>query len=282
MIRFTTLMAAVAMLVLSASPLLAGVVNCNSPNVDLQDAIDDAKAGATLDVTGLCDDGPYFIFGKNLNLRGFGGEKTLSAPAGSDIVLIIRGATVQLRDLTIDADDTGVGISVEGSSIEVKRVVVEDASAEGLRVDGSSFAIVTNSEFNDSDAGVVITGSSNAFLFGNTMQNNASVGIVVNLDSSATVQDNDIINNGVGLLVTKMSSAVVLDNLIEGNTNQGILIANQYGYLSTESLPNIIRGNNPDVECQERGIFEAQVTNTSDATPTTIISGDCTVFGTIF
>ena len=274
-------MAAMAMLVLSASPLLAGVVNCNSPNVDLQDAIDDAEAGATLDVKGPCDDGPYFIFGKNLNLRGFGGGATLSAPAGSDIVLIIRGATVTLRDLTIDADDTGVGISIEGTSIEVDGVVVEDASGEGLRVDGSSFAIVTNSEFNNDNVGVAITGSSNAFLFGNTMQNNVSVGIVVALDSSATVQDNDIINNGVGLVVTKMSSAILADNLIENNSGPGILIANQYGYLSTESLPNIIQGNTPDVECQARGIFEAQVTNAS-TTLSTIISGDCTVFGTIF
>lgn len=273
-------MAAMAMLVLSASPLLAGVVNCNSPNVDLQDAIDDAKAGATLDVTGPCDDGPYFIFGKNLNLRGFGGA-TLSAPAGGDIVLIIRGATVQLRDLTIDADDTGVGISIEGTSIEVDEVVVEDALGEGLRVDGSSFAIVTNSEFNNDNVGVVITGSSNAFLFRNTMQNNASVGIVVNLDSSATVQDNDIINNpGVGLLVTKMSSAILADNLIEFNGGPGILIANQYGYLSTESLPNTIQNNSPDVECQARGIFEAQVTNTSITGITNLFG--CTVLGTIF
>lgn len=279
--KLTTLMAAMAMLVLSASPLLAGVVKCNSPNVDLQDAIDDAKAGATLDVTGPCDDGPYFIFGKNLNLRGFGGGATLSAPAGSDIVLIIRGATVTLRDLTIDADDTGVGISVEGSSIEVKRVVVEDASAEGLRVDGSSFAIVTNSVFDNDGVGVVITGSSNAFLFGNTMQNNGNVGIVVNLNSSATVQDNDIINNVVGLLVTKMSSAILADNLIENNTGPGILIANQYGYLSTESLPNTIQGNTPDVECQARGIFEAQVTNAS-ATAIISKSPDCTVLGFIF
>ena len=278
--KLTTLMAAVAMLGLWASPLHAGVVNCNS-HADLQDAIDDAEAGDTLRVTGPCDDGPFFIFRKNLKLQGFGGGATLSAPAGGEAVLIIRGATVVLRNLTIDAALTGTGITVDGSSIEVDGVVVEDASAVGLRVDGSSFAIVTNSEFNNDDVGVVITGSSNAFLFGNTMQNNGSRGIVVNINSSATIRDNDIINNGVGLLVTKMSAAVVLDNLIEGNTNQGILIANQYGYLSTESLPNIIQGNTPDVECQARGIFEAQVTNTSTTTTTTI-SGDCTVFGTIF
>lgn len=277
-------MAAMAMLVLSASPLLAGVVKCNSPNVDLQDAIDDAKAGATLDVIGPCDDGPYFIFGKNLNLRGIGDGATLSAPAGGDIVLIIRGATVQLRDLTIDADDTGVGISVEGSSIEVKRVVVEDASAEGLRVDGSSFAIVTNSEFNDSGVGVHITGSSNAFLFQNKIQNNTSVGVVVSLDSSATVQANDIEANFVGIVVTKMSSAVLIDNLIEDNTGPGILIADQYGYIETAGTPNIIRGNTPDVECQARGIFEPEVAQTTDGTPTIAIDIDCAILGggTIF
>ena len=176
----------------STSPAQAQPINCNLPKADLQGEIDDAEAGATVNFVGPCDDGPYFIFGKNLNLRGLGGA-TLSAPAGSQGVLFIRGATVELRNLTIDAALTDAGISVEGSSIKVDWVAVEDALRVGLRLDGSSFAIVSNSEFNNDDAGVVITGNSNAFLFRNTIQNNLSNGIVLNLNGSATVQENDIL-----------------------------------------------------------------------------------------
>lgn len=272
--KFVSLMAAVGMVVLSASPLYAKPIKC--PKGDLQRAIDKAEIGAELKIRGTCE-GPFFI-NKDLKLIG---PATLSASAGGFSVLIIRGGTVTLRNLTIDADGSNNGIFVEGSSIEVDGVVVEDASAEGLRVDGSSFAIVTNSEFNNDDAGVVITGSSNAFLFQNNIQNNSSRGIVVNINSSATVQDNDIEANLVGLLVTKMSSVVLLENRILDNTDIGVWVADQYGYLSTASPPNIIQSTTgTDVVCEARGIFEANEVQTSSSN-TTSLAG-CTVLGTIF
>ncbi len=75
--KLMTLMAAVAMLALSASPLYAKPVNCNTPMGDLQGAIDDADPGDTIIVQGVCEDGPYFI---NKDLKLFG-PANLSAAA---------------------------------------------------------------------------------------------------------------------------------------------------------------------------------------------------------
>ena len=204
----------------------------------------------------------------------------MSAPAGSELVLFIQGATVTLRNLTIDAEDTDVGIGVEGSSIELGGVVVEGGQG-GLRLDGSSFAVVIDSEFDNDDVGVQVTGSSNAFLFRNTMRNNGSRGIVLNLNGSATIQENIIIGNGVGILVTKMSSAVLIDNLIENNTGPGIQIADQYGYVTTNGFVNTIQNNNPDVACEARGIWESPTFQVSTTSNTSILAG-CTVLGVIF
>ena len=149
-----------------------------------------------------------------------------------------------------------------------------------MRIDGSSFAIVADSEFNNSSAGIQITGGSNASLVRNTFRDNSSRGVVVNINSSAFVADNTIINNQVGVLVTKMSSLILVNNLIENNVDKGVWVAHQYGYLSTEGSVNTIQGNGTDVVCNVRGIFESPVAQSSN-TYTTSLFG-CIVLGTVF
>ena len=257
-------------------------VNCNAQGgSNLQTKIDAGGDGDRIFLTGVCDDGPYVIFGKHIELIGFASTGATLSSLGSGDVLILRGATVVLRNLFIDADGSGSGISTEGSSIDVGEVVVRGASGAGIRLDGSSFAIVTNSGFNNNGIGIVITGSSNAFLHQSTVQDNLISGVVVILNSSATVSFNTIINNNVGVVVTKMSSLALNNNLIENNVDKGVLIADQYGYLTTDGFVNTIQDNGTDVVCQARGIFESPVAQSS-TTSTTLLSPDCTVFGTIF
>jgi len=288
--RFGTASLFVAMLIATFnSPLHAAgfpTVYCDAPGADLQKAINNGAEGGKIFLTGDCDDGPYFIFGKNIKLQGWSSTGATLSGFGSERVLFVRGATVGLRNLTIDADGSGGGISAEGSSIDIDRVVVQGSSGSGLRIDGSSFAIVVDSEFNNNGEGInqgegiVITGSSNAFLLRNTVQGNSSRGIVINLNSSATVDNNTIIGNQVGILVTKMSSLALHDNLIENNVDNGVWVADQYGYLTTDGSENTIQGNGTDVACEARGIFESPVAQISN-TYTTSLFG-CTVLGSVF
>jgi parallel beta-helix repeat protein len=279
---FVSLVAAVLFAAFN-SPLRAEgfpTVHCDAPGANLQKTIDNGAEGDKIFLTGACDDGPYFIFGKNIKLQGWSSTGATLSSAGYDGVLFVRGATVGLRNLTIDATGSGSGISTEGSSIDVEGIVVQDASGAGMRIDGSSFAIVADSEFNNSGNGIVITGSSNAFLHGNTVHDNSSSGVVVIGNSSATLDNNAIIDNQVGILVTKMSSLAIHDNLIENNVGPGVWVADQYGYLTTDGSVNTIQGNGIDVDCQARGIFEspaAQISNTYTAS----LFG-CTVLGTVF
>ncbi len=52
--KLMSLMAAMALLALSASPLYAQTVNCNSPNQDLQTAVAAAGDGEVVRVSGTC------------------------------------------------------------------------------------------------------------------------------------------------------------------------------------------------------------------------------------
>ena len=66
-----------ALISFASSPLHAKPVNCNTPNGDLQDAIDEADIGAELNVSGNCE-GPFTIT-KRISLIG---PAILSAPNG--------------------------------------------------------------------------------------------------------------------------------------------------------------------------------------------------------
>lgn len=253
-------------------------VYCDAPGADLQRAIDNGAEGEKIFLTGVCDDGPYFIFGKNIKLQGYSSTGATLSSAGSDGVLIVRGATVGLRNLTIDAGGSGGGISTEGSSIDLNRVVVQNAPEVGMNIDGSSFAIVIDSEFNDNGYGIAVVGSSNAFLHENTIQRNSIRGVAVVYGSSATVSDSFIIDNQVGVLVSKMSSLVLVGNTIANNVDNGVWVADQYGYL--EASGNTIQYNGTDVACEARGIFESPEPQISTTQITSLVG--CTVLGTVF
>ena len=259
-------------------------VNCDAPGADLQKAINNGGGGGNgvqIFITGVCDDGPYSIVGKNVRLQGFGPTGATLSSFGSSEVLFVLFATGELRNLTIDAVGSDIGVIIEGSSMELEEVVVQNASGAGIRIDASSYAPIKNSEVNNNGTGISISGSSNAFIHESTIQGNSGAGVVISGNSSATVSNNTIINNNEGVLVHTMSSLFIGGNLIENNVGPGVLITDLYGYLSTGDPVNTIQNNGVDVECQARGIFDSAVAQSS-TTSTTLISSGCTVIGTIF
>lgn len=266
----------------SPSSVYAETVNCDSAGKDLQKALDNTPPGSDVFVTGDCDTGPFFIRKDRIRLLGFGdGGATLSGPDGGNRLLGVDGDNVELRGLNLDADGFSYGIITDGTKLIITDVEVENATDTGLFLTGGVHGIVRDSEFTGNGTGLRVSGSSNGYIVGTTFTDNSSGGIAVSMSSSATIMRNIIMNNGYGILVTKMSSAAVGDNLIEGNSNQGIWVAHQYGYLETHTPPNIIQGNGVDVECADRGIFESSVAQTS-TTHATSLSGLCTVLGAIF
>ncbi len=84
--------------------------NCDAPEANLQTKIDHAPDGATIFFGGNCDDGPYIISRKNINLRGFSSGGTLSAPAGSESVVSVFFAHARLSRLEINGTDAFNGI----------------------------------------------------------------------------------------------------------------------------------------------------------------------------
>lgn len=281
-IRFSVSLLVAAMFALAGAHLSGdttrdSVVTCDSPGTNLQTKLDNAVAGSTIYIRGTCSNGLYRI-GKNLTLAGQPAA-TLAAPNGGPVVLQIEGAKVQLRDLTIDGTNNDYALrAISGASITMERVTVHDARGPGVAVDFNSHADILRSNVGNNGFGVMVTASSSAYLAENTIQSN-QFGVYVQLNSSANANLNTISNNRVGVLVSLVSSLVLTSNTIESNTEKGVWIAHQYGFLAT--TPNTIQYNGVDVTCGDRGIYEG-APGTISETKTADISPGCVLLDPIF
>ncbi len=249
-------------------------INCDTKEHGLQRQINSA-ADAEIFVIGTCE-GPLRIT-RNFTLTG---PATLSAP-GSESVLLISGAAVELRGLTVDGSGANVAIKVASGSVSLNNVTVRNASTAGVFVGDTSFADIRQSTINSNGVGVFVTKSSSANVVENTIHNNSGSGIAIDLNSSAKVRGNKIKNNKNGLWVTTMSSVTIGGNTIKNNSAKGVWVGQQYAYVGTLGPPNTIQNNKVDVECGNRGIFESPLAQKS-TTKTVAITGGCAVLGRMF
>ncbi len=207
--------------------------NCDGPGANLQTKIDGAPDGATIFFGGTCDDGPYIISRKNINLRGFSSGGTLSAPADSFAVVAIFFAHVGISRLDIDATGDRTGIQVTGGTVEIIDVVVQNSGDIGIELRNNSTAFIFDSRIEDStNFGIVVTDSSSAdigaigspaasqMITGNGTQNDGA-GVLVDVNSSVTLRENFIEDNGIGV-VCGFSGALTVEEVQDfgtGNTN---------------------------------------------------------------
>lgn len=254
--------------------------DCGVRGVDLQKRIDLTPEGATLRIRGTCATGPYVI-SKTMNLVGADSGATLSAPSGSPYaVLTVRGRVqVKLASLTIDATGNNAGLDIQKTA----NVAVSELSIShgkyGIVVDFNSHADIDSCDIGRNEIGVAIERNSSAIINASKIENNSNnVGLEFN--SSAVLTNNSIRAGNVGVFVARLSTVVLAGNTITENA-QGVLIFPQYGFVGTPSPPNTIQNNKIDVQCEDKGIFDASVPSNS-ITRRAVIAPGCAVFGSIF
>ncbi len=194
--------------------------NCNGPGANLQTKIDGAPDGATIFFGGNCDDGPYIIFRKNINLRGFSSGGTLSVPACSEsyAVVAVFFAHVGISRLDIDAADAFNGIEVTGGSVDVVDVEIVGASAAGIQLRNNSTASISDSDIIDNPGnGIALENSSSADIgavgspaASQMITGNGGAGVLVDANSSVNLRANFIQDNGVGV-VCGISGALTVE-----------------------------------------------------------------------
>ena len=207
--------------------------NCDAPGANLQTKIDSAADGATIFFGGTCDDGPYSISGKDLNLRGFSSGGTLSASGGSSCVLIIEFARVKISRLDIDATGTDHGICVSSGGVAhiFDNTEIRNSNNIGIFLLNGASAAIRESTIKDSNnVGIVLSSGANLFVEHSEIRDNGTQGILVAGSASAELAANEITGNGdVGIQVDVNSTINLNEAFFEDDPDFGVIENNSGG-----------------------------------------------------
>ena len=239
-----------------------GIVNCDlhgdPPHRDsLQAAINNSfPGGATIFVTGTCNENNIFIGGNRANLTldglplGAATRATISSqtPPGTPLIntnatLIVNGASnVRIGNFIITGNGTADGPNIQdGANVRLSDSIIENVFREGVFVRAASARIFGNTIRNNGGDGIVVTENS-ALRIGffstdegivrpNTIQGNAGNGISLRSSTARILGNTTTIsgNGGHGISVFKGSHADIASNDISGNGGDGISVRDNSG-----------------------------------------------------
>jgi len=223
-------------------------VDCSSGS--LQAAIEKAKPGDTLLVSGTCKEN-LVIYEEVARITLDGqGKATINGPDEGKTTIRVRGRGITIKGFTITGGRAGLDVH-RGSAI-IDGNTVQGAARAGIVVHLSSSATIRNNTIqNNGRQGIVVAATSSARIGNNTIKNNGANGITITNTSAASVgvfrtsdrtaSPNIIENNGRnGITVTRASSARITGNTIRNNKRSGVNVTRAS---SAHISSNTINGN---------------------------------------
>lgn len=247
-------------------------VNCDAGD-SLATAVTEAQPGATIEVTGTCEESVLIPRTVNNVVIDGGDQATVlgpdadAPPTGPEsFTFFIEGQGITLQGINIVGGAHGVHLSGPASATIVDNTITDSGGAIHLDKD-STGQIAGNTITGNAGYGINIQENSYARIGftaptrghnGNTITDNDGPGIVIKQWSTGWISGNTISGNqGHGVLVDRSSLGEVYDNTIEANTGDGIRVTNGSGLsLNPEGAeaPSQIAGNRSETPNGGTGI----------------------------
>ena len=217
-------------------------VDCDRQNAGaVQRAVDRARPGATIRVTGTCNENLVIpVTADQLTLDG-GGTATLHGPDPALNTIQARAVRqLTIKGFTITGGRAGVSID-RGASAVVEGNKIEQAGRFGVIIGSWSTANIFNNVIeNNGSHGIYVTG--NAWVFigfataddtvasPNLIRFNGVHGINVSWSAAARIAGNTISDNARnGVNVERASQATISDNTIDHNGGHGVFVTENSG-----------------------------------------------------
>lgn len=212
---------------------IAATVSIDCSSASLQAAIDNAKPGDTVTVSGTCNENVRIPeqFAK-ITLDG-GKAATINGPDPNRHSIEVRGRGITVKGFTVTGGRSGIAVGWGGSAL-IDGNTIQNTGAHGLTVHhGSSVSIINNVIQRNARIGIEVTENSSARIgiMGppdraartNTIQNNGQEGIYVFRSSTAFIVGNQINDNRrTGIRVDRASHAEIASNTISSNGEDGV------------------------------------------------------------
>ena len=167
-------------------------VFCNQGH-SLQDALDRATEGATVDVWGTCNEA-VVIRTDGIRISAISGQTTnINPPAGS-VAFTVRADNVEISNLNITGGTSAVLIT-DGSSATITNNQILNYTRDGILIGGASSGSIQDnflSSTNANNSAIFVVGSASAGIDNNTIGASSASGILIAAASSALVGCNNI------------------------------------------------------------------------------------------
>ncbi len=253
------------------------VVTVDCLGDSIQEALDEAKDGDTINVSGICNE-RIDVRTDGVTIDG-GGAASIDGTGlvGAESLVVVEARNVRIQNITV-TDSPGAGIHVRSSgSVIIEGTTVKYNATDGIRVNQSAYARI-GSGLNDHPAAA---GTET----GNDINHNGKSGIAVRSSATADISHNSITINERGINITNAGSANVAGNDIIGNTARGISLltsgAVSLSQNTVHSETNLIQGNPIGFRCSLGGSASGTSQTYSGNTSNTQISGSCHVETTV-
>jgi parallel beta-helix repeat protein len=205
-------------------------VDCSSAS--LQAAIERAKPGDTLSVSGTCKEN-LVIHEEVVRITLDGqGKATVNGPDKGKPPIVVRGRGITIKGFTVTGGRDGISVLWGGLAV-IDGNTVQNG---GIFVRKSSAAIITNNTVQNSKSyGISAHDNSVANILNNKVKNSRLHGILAVQNSTVwvgvskffdkTSRPNIIENNGrLGIYVGRSSVARIVGNTIRNNKSHGIRV----------------------------------------------------------
>jgi len=138
----------------------AATIQVDCPSASLQAAVDKAKPGDILLVSGTCNENVFIQAEvQRITLDGQG-KAIIDGPDTTRNVIYVRGRDVTIKGFIVRGGRNGIVINVGGTAV-VDGNTVENTGRHGVLVEQVSFArIINNTIRNNPRDGIIVGGSS--------------------------------------------------------------------------------------------------------------------------
>ena len=262
----------------------------------IQAAINAAGTGATIQVSGICNENITIVERKERITLDGQATSTINGSAATGSTVIVRARGVTIKRFTVTGGLNGILIN-RGGTATIDSNIVQATGTNGIAVSLSGFAIIINNTIQNNlgGEGVVVTESSSARIgfvsvndtvaSPNVIQNNGGRGIVAVRSSDARIVGNTISGNaddGIGVFRDAQASAS--NNILNSNGGNGIFVSQNSGVnLGNDTgttifdLPNSTTSNNAGfgIRCALNSYANGRLGNLNGASGPTSFSGSC-------
>jgi len=175
------------------------IINVPGDVPTIQQAIDAASDGDTINIAAGAYPEALAITGKMLILRGAGAGTTIIDGNTAHVIHIDRSPGVLVEDLTLQNGDDGI-YATNHSSVRINRVTVQNCSDRGIQIDEHSQAEITDSTIRDSGRdGIGVLINSSVTIAGTvTTRDNSGSGLMGWMGASVIINGSTFTSSGNG------------------------------------------------------------------------------------